>query len=187
MAVVRRFVALCALAAAPGFALGQSMLVVPAAPAAASISAPLKIDGAVRYALGAGGNYAPGTTATLASANVGGEGAIATADARLRFGVRALWSRTVNESAAAATTTTLLLTEESQHRWRGSTWFRQKLSLFPAVRAGDTAHGILDTGLAIAMTPLCSLNLGLSQRFDTLAGWKAADTAVVTAIALKLH
>jgi hypothetical protein len=56
------------------------------------------------------------------------------------------------------------------------------------VRAGETAHGVLDTGVAIAMTPLCSLDVGISQRYDTLVGvLKPADTAVVTAIAIKLR
>ncbi len=186
MSFTRRFVAACAIAAVPALALGQPMLIAPAPPSAVAISAPLKADGEVRYALGAGGNYASGTGATLASANLGGEGAIATADMRLRFGVKALWSRTVNETDSAETTT-LLVTAETQHRWGASTWFRQKLSLFPAVRAGDTAHGVLDAGLAIAMTPLCSFNLGLSQRYDSLAGLRATDTAVFTGIALKLH
>ena len=92
----------------------------------------------------------------------------------------------MNETATAESTT-LLLSEESQHRWRGGTWFRQKLSLFPSMRAGESARGVLDAGLAIVMTPLCSLNVGLSQRYDRLAGLKAADTSVVTAIALKLR
>lgn len=186
MSCIRRFVFACAIAAVPPLALGQPMLLAPAAPAAVAISAPLKADGEVRYALGAGGNYASGTGATLASANVGGEGAIATADTRLRLGVKALWARSVIETTSAETTT-LLVTAETQQRWRGSTWFRQKLSLFPALRAGDTAHGVLDAGLAIAMTPLCSFNLGLSQRYDSFAGMKAADTAVVTGIALQLR
>jgi hypothetical protein len=170
----------------PGLALAQPMLVAPATPSAVAVAAPLRADGEVRYALGAGGNYASGTEATLASANVGGEGAMATADMRLRFGVRAMWSRTVNESDSAETTT-LLVTAETQHRWGGGIWFRQKLSLFPAVRAGETAHGVLDAGLAIAMTPLCSFNLGLSQRYDSIAGLKATDTAVFTGIALQLR
>ena len=186
MSCIRRVVFACAIAAVPLLALGQPMLLAPAPPAAVAISAPLKTDGEIRYALGAGGNYTSGTSATLASANVGGEGAIATADTRLRFGVKALWSRAINETASAETTT-LLVTAETQQRWGASTWFRQKLSLFPALRAGNTAHGVLDAGLAIAMTPLCSFNLGLSQRYDSFAGLKAADTAFVTGIALKLR
>jgi hypothetical protein len=183
---IRRLVAACAIAALPALALAQPMLVAPAAPAPPSVSAPLKADGEVRYALGAGGNYASGTGATLASANVGGEGAVATPDARLRFGVKALWARSVVETTSAETTT-LLVTAETQQRWRGSTWFRQKLSLFPALRSGDIAHGVFDAGLAIAMTPLCSFNFGLSQRYDSLADLKVADTAVFTGIVLKLR
>jgi len=183
---IRCFLASLA-SAAPALAFGQPMLITPPAPAAAAVAAPLKSDGELRYALGAGGNYASGTMATLTSANFGGEGVVADTETRLRFGVKALWSRTVGETASAETTT-LLLTEETQHRWEGSTWFRQKVSLFPAVRAGETAHGVLDTGVAIAMTPLCSLNVGISQRYDTLVGvLKPADTAVVTAIAIKLR
>ena len=82
-----RFLALCALAAAPALAAAQT--------------APLKADGAFRYALGGGGSYASGWTGTLASANVGGEGVIATTDSRLRFGAKALWSRMIGETASA--------------------------------------------------------------------------------------
>ena len=188
MASIRCFLAVLASAAPPALAFGQPMLINPPGPAAAAatVSAPLKSDGELRYALGAGGNYASGTMATLTSANLGDEG-VADTETRLRFGAKALWSRSVGETASAETTT-LLLTEETQHRWGPGTWLRQKLSLFPAVRAGETAHGVLDTGVAIAMTPLCSLDVGISQRYDTLVGvLKPADTAVVTAIAIKLR
>jgi hypothetical protein len=113
---IRCFLATLASAAPPALAFGEPMLIHPPAPAAAAVTAPLKSDGELRYALGAGGNYASGTTATLTSANVGGEGVVADTETRLRFGAKALWSRTVGETASAETTP-LLLTEETQHRW----------------------------------------------------------------------
>jgi len=169
MTPLRRTLAACGLAALPALALAQS--------------APLKPDGSLRYALGGGGSYVSQTTATAASANIGGEGAFATLDSRWRFGGKALWTRGGTQTMTE--TVTVMLVEESQHRWQGSTWFRQKLSLFPALRAGDGVRGILDTGLAIAMTPLCSVNLGVTHRYDSNA--PRPDMTIVTAIAVKLR
>jgi hypothetical protein len=161
------------------------LMSTPATPTP-TVSAPLKTDGALRVALGAGANVASGTLTSVASANVGGEGVIATPETRLRFGAKALWARSINETVTAETTT-VVVTEETQQRWHGHTWFRQQLTVFPAVRAGETAHAVLDTGVAIAMTPLCDVRVGVKQRYDTIVGWKAADTAVVTGVALKLR
>ncbi len=171
MALLRRSLFALALAALPALAVGQP--------------APVKPDGSLRYALGAGGSYLSGTTATAATANIGGEGVLATIDNRWRFGGKALWSRSGSETMTE--NVTVLLVEESQHRWHGGMWFRQKLSLFPALRAGESVRGIFDTGLAIAMSPLCSVNLGVTQRYDGSAGLKASDTLFSTAIAMKLR
>jgi len=167
-----RFLALCAVAAAPALAAAQS--------------APLKADGAFRYALGGGGSYASGWTGTLARANVGGEGVIATTDSRLRFGAKALWSRMIGETASTETTT-LLFSEEWQQRWRGNTWFRQKLSLVPALRTGESARGIVETGIAMAMSPFCSVSVGLTQHYEADGGLRAGDALFTTAIAFKLR
>ena len=171
MPPLRRSLATCALAALPALAPAQT--------------APLKPDGSMRYALGVGGSYLSGTTATAATANIAGEGAIAGPDTRWRFGGKALWSRSGSETMSE--TVTVLLSEESQHRWRGSTWFRQKLSLFPALRAGESVRGTFDAGVAAALSPFCSINLGLTQRYDSNVGLRASDTQFVTAIAMKLR
>jgi hypothetical protein len=170
MTPLRRTLAACGLAALPALALAQS--------------APLKPDGSLRYALGGGGSYVSQTTATAATANIGGEGAIATIDSRWRFGGKALWTRAGTQTMTE--TVTVMLVEESQHRWQGSTWFRQKLSLFPAMHAGESVRGILDTGLAIAMSPLCSVNLGVTHHYDSNAPARP-DMTIVTAIAVKLR
>jgi hypothetical protein len=166
---LRRSLAACALAAAPALAFGQS--------------APLNPDGNVRLAFGGGGSYLSSTMATRLQANIGGEAAFATTDTRWRLGGKAHWSRIGGETTAE--NVAVQLTGESQHRWRGSTWFRQKLSLFPALRPGDSVRGVLDTGLAIAMSPLCSVNLGVTHRYDSNA--PRPDMTIVTAIALKLR
>ena len=172
MTPVRRSLVAWALVAAPAFAVAQM--------------APVKPDGSLRYALGGGGSYVSGTTATAARAAVGGEGVVATFDNRWRFGGKALWSRTA-AGETAAENLTLQLEEESQHRWNGKTWFRQKLSLFPALRAGETAHAIFDTGVAMAMSPFCNVSVGMTQRYEGGAGIRLDDTLFVTAIALKLR
>lgn len=172
MTPVRRSLIAWALAAAPALALAQTALVRP--------------DGSLRYALGGGGSYVSGTTLTAAHAGVGGEGVIATLDNRWRFGGKALWSRSAAGESAAAETLSVQLEEETQHRWNGRTWFRQKLSLFPALR-GEAVHGIFDTGIALAMTPFCNLSVGVTQHYEGGAGLHLGDTLFVTAIALKLR
>ena len=170
MTPTRRFIAACCLAAAPVSALAQT--------------APLKPDGALRYALGAGGSYVSGT-ATEARASIGGEGAYATADSRWRFGGRALWSRSEHETVTESVQ--LMLRAESQHRWRGNTWFRQNIALFPAMHAGESVRGVFDAGLAIAMTPFLSLNVGVTQPYDSGIGLKASDTSFKTGINVTLR
>ena len=171
MTPLRRLIAVPLLAFAPGLALAQS--------------APLMPDGSLRYAVGGGGSYVSGTTANAVTANIGGEGAFATTDTRWRFGGKALWSRTGTETISESVS--LMLMAESQHRWGGGTWFRQKVSVFPALRTGEGVRGVFDAGLAIAMTPLCSVNLGVTQRYDSNTGLKAGDTLFVTAIDVKLR
>jgi hypothetical protein len=171
MTPLRRLLAAFALATAPALLLAQTAPVTP--------------DGSLRYAIGGGGSYVSGTSATEARANLGGEGAFATSDSRWRFGGRALWSRSENETITKSVQ--LMLVEESQHRWRGNTWFRQKIAFFPALRGGESVRGVFDTGLAIAMSPLLSVNLGVTQPYDSGTGLKASDTSFRTAINVKLR
>ena len=79
-----------------------------------------------------------------------------------------------------------MLVQESQHRWSGSTWIRQKLSVFPPIRASDGLRTTFETGLAIATSPICNVNLGVLQRYDGNAAVKKSEPSFVTAIALRL-
>lgn len=242
----------CAVAAAPGFAAAQ---------------ATVKPDGLFRYALGAGASYSSGNT-SASSANLSADGVRATADSKWRFGGKALWARTDNETTAAnaalgtqydrdfsprafsfgsadflhdefaniAAQTSVhagvgrhlvkredltfdvsaglgyiqdryvdaavihgqlrdrwsraeaVLAEETTHKWTASTSFRQKFSLFPALASGGGFRSVFDAGLAVAMTPVLSLTVGLTHRYDSDpgAGLVHGDTLFVTGISVKL-
>jgi len=81
-----------------------------------------------------------------------------------------------------------LLAEESTHKWTETTTFRQKLSLFPALRSGGGYRGVFDSGLAVSMSPRLSLTVGLSYRYnsDPGVGLKKGDTLFVTGISVKI-
>lgn len=81
-----------------------------------------------------------------------------------------------------------LLAEESTHKWSDSTTFRQKLSLFPALRSGGGYRGVFDSGLAVSMTPRLSLTVGLTYRYnsDPGVGLKKGDTLFVTGVSMKI-
>jgi hypothetical protein len=181
-----RPLATAALAALPMLATAQVTMLRPGAagPAPATLAAALKPDGQMRYALGAGASYLSATTANAASFNLGAESAVATTESRWRFGGKALWTRTVGETSNE--NLQLVLTQESQHRWSGGTWLREKLSVLPALRSGDGLRTTLETGVAIATSPFFSINLGVLQRYDGNAATKKSDPQFVTAIALKL-
>ncbi len=176
----------CAAVALPMLASAQVAMLRPGAagPGPASIAAALKPDGQMRYALGAGASYSSSTGANAASVNFGAESAVATTDARWRFGGRALWTRTVGETGSEGMT--VLLTQESQHRWRGRTWLREKFSVLPGLRAGESMRTTLETGLAIVASPFCRIDLGVLQRYDGYAAAKNGDPEFVTAINLRL-
>ncbi|MEO7115792.1 MAG: hypothetical protein ABIZ18_08020 [Caldimonas sp.] len=181
-----RALAACAVLALPALASGQLAMLRPGAagPGPATLSAAQEPDGRMRYALGAGATYSSATGANAASFNFGVESAVATTEARWRFGGKALWSRSVGEGGSEGVT--LLLTQESQHRWSGRTWLREKFSVLPGLRAGESMRTTLETGLAIAASPFCSINLGVLQRYDGNAAAKNGDPEFVTAINLRL-
>lgn len=162
-----RSLALLALAALPAIACGQLAAMRP--------------DGRIGYAVAGGASVLSGTTANAASVHLGGEAAIATADSQWRVGCKTLWSRTVGE--ATVDNMTLMLTQESRHRWTGRTWFWERLSLTPALRAGESARSSLDTGLAGRFTRLLSWHFGVTQHYD---GAARPETSVVTGVALSL-
>lgn len=163
----RRSLAVLALAALPAIACGQLVATRP--------------DGRIGYVVAGGASVLSGTTANAASVHLGGEAAIATADSQWRVGCKTLWSRTVGE--ATVDNMTLMLTQESRHRWTGRTWFWERLSLTPALHAGESARASFDTGLAGSMTRVLSWHFGLTQRYD---GDARPDTSVVAGIALAI-
>lgn len=181
-----RLIAACALAAASMGTQAQLSMLRPGAtsPPPAPLAAPLKPDGQMRYALGAGGSYLSGSSANAATLNLGAESAVATTESRWRFGGKALWSRSVGESAND--NVTLVLVQESQHRLSGSTWLRQKYSVFPPLHPGEPMRTTLETGVAIATSPFFSINLGMLQRYDSNAAVKRGDPEFTTAIAVRL-
>ncbi len=180
MPLMFRPIVACAALALPMLAIGQTMLRPDAATTLATTTAPLKADGQMRYALGGGASYLSATSTNAATFNLGAESAVGTTESRWRFGGKALWTRTVGETASE--NVTLVLSQESQHRWSGSTWLREKLSVFPGLRANEGMRTTMETGLAIQTSPLCSVNVGVLQRYDG----NAAVKQFVTAIALKL-
>ncbi len=79
-----------------------------------------------------------------------------------------------------------MLVQESQPRWSGSTWVRHKISVFPPVRTSDGLRTTLETGLAIATSPICSVNAGVLQRHDGNAAGNKSEPTFETAIAVEL-
>ena len=241
----------CLLAVGPGLALAQ---------------ATVKPDGQFRYALGAGGSYSSGNN-SAASVNVNGEAVRATAVSKLRFGGKALWTRTDGDTTAenvelgtqyqqdfspawfgfgdagylrdkfanissrltahggvgyhaikgeSATwdltvgagyardryvdpaevdgrlrsrygRAEVTLGEESSHKLTDTASFRQKLTVFPALRSGAGVRTVFDTGLSVAMSPRFALTVGFTHRYDSEPGegLKKNDTLVVTGLTLK--
>ena len=159
--------AVLALAALPAIACAQFAAARP--------------DGRIDYAVNGGASAMSGTTANSTSVHLGGEAGLATVDSHWRIGAKALWSRNAGETTSE--NVTLLLTQESRHRWSGTTWFWERLSLAPAMRTREPLRGSLDTGLAIALTRLSNLHLGLTHRYD---GGARSDTRFVTGIAVSL-
>ncbi len=186
MTPLPRSLAACALVALPLLAHGQLAMLRPGAagPAQTTVAAAVKPDGQMRYAIGAGASYLSATSANAATFNLGAESAVATTESRWRFGGKALWSRTVGETASD--NVTLVLTQESHHRWSGSTWLMEKFSVLPGLRAGEGLRTTLETGVAVATSPFFSIHVGVLQRYDGNAAVRRSDPVFVTAIALKL-
>lgn len=164
-----RSLALLALAALPTLAAGEGM--------------PVRPDGNLAYALTAGASYLSTSSLAAARVNLGGEAAVASLDTHWRFGGKALWSRT--EAETKAETVTLLLVQESRHRWRGGTWFWEKLSVLPAMRSGDALRGSFDAGMAVAMSPFVQFNVGVSQPYERGAAGRT-DTRFMTGLAMRI-
>jgi hypothetical protein len=178
--------AVCAVLALPALARAQVAMLRPGAagPGPATLAAAQMPDGQMRSALGAGASYTSATGVAAASFNFGAESAVATTDSRWRFGGKAFWSRTVGESSNEDMK--LLLVQESQHRWSGSTWLREKFSVFPGLRPNEGLRTTLETGLAFATSPFCRVSVGMLQSYDANASIQRGEPTFVTTIDLKL-
>lgn len=161
----------CLLAMLPALGFGESAT----APA----------DGRIGYGFDGGASLSSGTMAVARAVHLGGDAAMVRGDSVWRIGGKALWSRTVTDTAAESVT--LLLTQSSRHRWGGRTWLWERLSFAPGLRTGDSARASLDTGVAISLTRLLHLDLGLTQHFDGAADSAWGQTRFVTGIAMKLE
>ena len=82
----------------------------------------------------------------------------------------------------------VVFAEESSHKLTGTTSLRQKFSVFPALSSSGGFRTVFDAGLAVAMTPLLSLTVGLTHRYDSDpgVGLKKNDALFVTGIQLKI-
>lgn len=183
MPYLSRAIAAVVLAALPLLAGAQMTMLRPDTADLPSPTAALKPDGQIRYALGGSLAYLSRSSENSASVNLGADTAIATADSRWRLSGKALWSRTVGETAAESVT--LWLVQESQHRW-GGVWLRQRVSVRPPLRASEALRTTLETGAEIATSPVCNVNVGVLQRYDAGAAVKMADPTFTTAISLRL-
>ena len=83
----------------------------------------------------------------------------------------------------------VVLAEESTHKWTPTTSFHQKVTLFPAISSSGGFRSVLDTGLAVAMTPKLNLTVGFTYRYDSDpgVGFKRSDTLFVTGLSLKIE
>lgn len=93
-----------------------SLVATGQALAQAQAQATVKPDGQFRYALGAGGSYASGNT-QASSVNFAAEAVEATADSKLQFDGRALWSRSNGQRTAANAEATAQYNRDLTPRW----------------------------------------------------------------------
>jgi putative salt-induced outer membrane protein YdiY len=82
----------------------------------------------------------------------------------------------------------LLLGEASTHRFSESTSFKQRLVLYPNLKDTGEYRAEFDAGLAVAMTKVMSLTVGLNYRYnsDPGEGLKKGDTLFLTGISVKI-
>lgn len=82
----------------------------------------------------------------------------------------------------------LLFAEESNHKLSTSTSLHQKLVIYPGLRSDGGYRSVFDSAVSVAMTPLLSLTVGLSYRYnsDPGQGLKKLDTLLVSGLSLRL-
>jgi putative salt-induced outer membrane protein YdiY len=82
----------------------------------------------------------------------------------------------------------LLLGEESTHKFSESTTFKQRLVVYPNLKDSGEYRAEFDAGVAVAMTKVMSLTVGLNYRYnsDPGEGLKKGDTLFLTGISVKI-
>jgi putative salt-induced outer membrane protein len=81
---------------------------------------------------------------------------------------------------------TLMLGEESTHRLSDSTSFKQRLTLLPNLRNRGEYRANWDAGIAVAMSKVLNLTVGLAvaHNSDPGPGRKATDTLLTTGVSV---
>ena len=82
----------------------------------------------------------------------------------------------------------LILGEESTHKYSESTTFKQRLVLYPNLRDTGEYRAEFDAGVAVAMTKVMSLTVGLNYRYnsDPGEGLEKGDMLFLTGISVKI-
>lgn len=91
---------------------------------------------------------------------------------------------TTFDQKVSSNSTELLLGEESNHKLSESTSFKQKLTLLPSLKNSGEYRAQFDAGLVVAMASNISLQVTLSNRYNSEAalGTKKSDTLLLTGI-----
>jgi putative salt-induced outer membrane protein len=82
----------------------------------------------------------------------------------------------------------LFLGEESTHQLSASTSFKQRLELYPGLTGDKAKIAKFSAGLAVAMSSTLSLNVGLTDTYNSAppSGQKKNDLGIFTGVNLKL-
>lgn len=95
---------------------------------------------------------------------------------------------TTVEEKITTSSTELLLGEESNHKLSDSVSFKQKLTLYPNLKASGEYRAQFDSGLVVAIAKGINLQLTLSDRYNSQAepGTKKNDLLFLTGINIAL-
>ncbi|MEY4730282.1 MAG: hypothetical protein RL020_1440 [Pseudomonadota bacterium] len=83
--------------------------------------------------------------------------------------------------------TELILGEESNHKLSDTSAFKQRLALYPNLKDSGEYRAVFDAGLTTAIAGGLNLNVGLSDRYNSLApaGAKKNDLLLTTGVSMK--
>ncbi|MGB9150749.1 MAG: DUF481 domain-containing protein [Burkholderiales bacterium] len=83
--------------------------------------------------------------------------------------------------------TELILGEESNHKLSDASSFKQRLALYPNLKDSGEYRAVFDAGFTTAIAGGLNLNVGLSDRYNSLApaGTKKNDLLLTTGVSMK--